>query len=514
MKTKPALFRLRDEHGQILVIFAGGLVALLAITALVVDLGFVFMLRRQEQNAADPGAIAAARFIPTADQGKMWDAACFYASQNGFLPRRTDTNNLCVPGQTDGSTLTVNYPPSKNVVGFAGNPKYVEVVVASPHDSFFAGVIGLPKITVVTNAVAAFDDGTAGVSSLVGVNPSACSPAGARLHGGGSGGGVYIFPADATVPVNSGGYVQVNSDCGTEFGANNDCSDGNKGGLTIVGGSTIKSKTICIRGACRLSGGTATLECPPGVVPCVDELATYVGDPLSLIRSPSPGDLPTQPCPTGASGTPAAPKKCKLNGTIDLPAGTYYGGWQVNGASTKITLEAGIYILAGGGLTQTVGSTVAAASGRVLIFSTDAPICGHAGATADSCQDDIDFGGTTSLNLRGLDRNTPCLPYGASQCPYGGLLLWQDANASGSKNILLEGSGSLYLEGTIYDAGGDVTITGNSVTTGCTPDAFGNTDCAAVQVISDTWDIGGAGLLNMPYDPKLFYHQALKGLVK
>ena len=56
--------RSRQGHrGQILVIFAGGLVLLMVIGALVIDLGFTFMIRRGEQNAADPGAIAAARFI-------------------------------------------------------------------------------------------------------------------------------------------------------------------------------------------------------------------------------------------------------------------------------------------------------------------------------------------------------------------------------------------------------------------------------------------------------------------
>jgi uncharacterized membrane protein len=55
----------RRSRGQVLVVFAGGLVTILAIGALVIDLGFAFMIRRAEQNAADPGAIAAARYIRT-----------------------------------------------------------------------------------------------------------------------------------------------------------------------------------------------------------------------------------------------------------------------------------------------------------------------------------------------------------------------------------------------------------------------------------------------------------------
>ena len=520
MRSRPALFRWRDEHGQILVIFAGGLVALLAITALVVDLGFVFMLRRQEQNAADPSAVAAARYIPNGVGGRpdMWKAACFYASQNGFVPTRTDNNTSCVTGQpVDGSTLTVNYPPSSNAGGFAGNSKYVEVVIAQPHDSFFAGVIGLRKINVATAAVAAFDDGTGGASSLVSLDPTKCSAA--KIHGGGgggSGGGVYIFPANPLIPTGAGGFVQINSICGAAWGANDNCTDGPQGGLTIAGGTTVTSNTIYIQGGCNINGGSSTISCPgPGT--CTDELATYVGDPLTLLRPPSPTDFLPQHCPTGPDGTPTVPKTCGLNGTQILTPGTYYGGWKITGSGTRITLNPGIYVLSGGGFTQTGGVTVAAASGRVLIYSTDSSVCGKAGAPPESCQDIIDFRGSTSLDLRGLARSSACPPYGATICPYGGMLFWQDANASGTgseKDIDLEGSGSLYLEGTIYSAKGDVYIGGNSVTTGCTPDSLGKTNCAAVQIISNTWDVGGAGVLAMPYDPNLFYHVPLKGLVK
>ena len=98
----------RHQRGQMLVIFAGALVLIMAISALVVDLGFVFMLRRQEQNAADPGAVAAARYIPANDTGQMWNAACFYAVQNGFAPRRTSDNALCDVSLThDGSFVTM-----------------------------------------------------------------------------------------------------------------------------------------------------------------------------------------------------------------------------------------------------------------------------------------------------------------------------------------------------------------------------------------------------------------------
>ena len=87
--------------GQIIVVFAAGLIVLLLIGALLVDVGFVWLIHRQEQNAADPGAIAAARYIkaetdPVVRMTKMREAACFYARENGFFRSATD-NDGCVP---------------------------------------------------------------------------------------------------------------------------------------------------------------------------------------------------------------------------------------------------------------------------------------------------------------------------------------------------------------------------------------------------------------------------------
>ena len=499
----------QHENGQILVIFAGSIILFLAVVALVVDLGFVFMLHRQEQNAADPGAVAAARYIPTGDQAAMWSAACFMASQNGFTPKRADNGASCVAGSpADDSTLKVNWPPSAQAVEYAGDRGYVEVTITRPHHSFFAGIVGLPTITVATAAVAANDTGVAGSSSLVSLNPTECDSA--FIHGGGGSGGLYIFPATGVAP-GAGGYVQVNSICGYPNGGNDNCMDGSSGGLKIAGGTTIQSNTIYVQGGCTVSGSSPTLV-PPNT--SFDERAAYVGDPLALLRPPLPTDLTRRDCPGGgAGGTATNPQKCNVgSGAQTALTGTYYGGWDI-GNSTSLTLSPGIYIIAGGGISQTGG--LVAATGRVLIYSTDSPVCGT-GSNAVRCQQKIDFSGNGTLDLRGLDKSSACLPYGSPGCPYGGLLIWQDGNASGkgtaSANVELGGGTSLQLEGTIYAPGGDVLITGNTLGTGCA--TSGPTNCAAVQIISDKWEVGGSGILNMPYDPSKFYNPLLKGLVK
>lgn len=498
------------QQGQMLVIFAGALILIMTVAALVVDLGFVFMLRRQEQNAADPGAVAAARYIPTKDTAQMWKAACFYAVKNGFAARRSDTSVACDgTSPSDGSTVTMNYPPSTAAVEYAGDPGFVEVTVRRPHQSFFAGVIGMPTITVATAAVAANDTGASGTSSLVALKPT--GPSTANIHGGGGGGGVDIFPAPG-VDRAAGGYVQVNSDSGAILGSDDRCTSGSTSAMTIAGGTYLRSNTVYIQGACTQSGSSGT------VLSTFDEQAAYVGDPLALVRPPFHADLVPRQCPGGPASSPTNPNKCDLpRGDVTLEPGTYYGGWSI-GNGTKLHLNPGIYILAGGGINQTGGITEATASGRVLIYGTDSPVCGLGGSVLVRCQQEFDFTANTTLNLRGLDKSAPCPPYGNTGCPFGGLLFWQDAKASGAgtanADINISGSGSLYVEGTIYAAQGNVKITGNSVSTGCIPNAAGNTNCSAVQIIANTFDIGGGGILSMPYDPSKFYDLKLKGLVR
>ncbi len=55
--------KLKREDGQSLVIVALGMVAFIAILALVIDGGNAYAAKRQAQNAADAGALAGAQYM-------------------------------------------------------------------------------------------------------------------------------------------------------------------------------------------------------------------------------------------------------------------------------------------------------------------------------------------------------------------------------------------------------------------------------------------------------------------
>jgi len=487
--SHPIASRLRraGRRGQVLVIFAGGLVALLLIGALVIDLGFTFAIRRMEQNVADPAAIAAARFIRTGtgqtpEPTKMAEAACSYARRNGLFPSATNDDQCTAANDPNGTTLTVNYPPSTSGGTFAGRDGFVEVIVARSYHSFLANVIGISQIGVASSAVAAFSAGDSNSSSLIALDPGNSCQAG-RTHGTGN---ITIHPVAG---VTNGGYVHVNSTCATGS-PNSTCSNTGQGGLDIVGGGTVTSPHTYVSGTCKANGG---LSGP------LTEGAVQIGDPLLELPPPTFGP-PGAECGVGSGifTSPTGPGAggCTFNGsdTVNLSPGVYYGGWKITSHPTLV-LAPGIYVIAGGGVSLQSGGTITSVQGGpgspappapVMIFNTDNPVT-HSG------QDKLDFTATGTLNLHAIATG-----------PYRGILIWNDGNGSNpTAPVTLGGQSSLDVAGTIYSPKGTVTLEGGS----------GVDSTAAVQVIAWQFDVGGNATLDMPYDPSQLYRFDEKGLV-
>lgn len=485
-----------SDRGQVLLIVAFSMVVLLGVAALVVDLGLSWMLRRQEQNAADPAAVAAARYIEDGDYGAMKEAACFYAQKNGFFPGDDGCEDALDPANND---LEVLWPPSGPHAGqFAGRQEMVLVVIHGEHPSFFGRIFGQTVAQVATGAVAARESQSANSNSLVALKPGNCDEAkdAAKMHGNGT---ITIEPVDnpATGEPYSGGYVHVNSGCAG--GTMDDACGTGSGGFHHSGnaGARLITPHMYVHGTCQASGGT--------VASPVTEGAPEIGDPLASLVGPRQDLYPAGKCPNNAGVYVTMNPTwggCQVNrNTVTLTPGVYWGGWNFKGNGTVVKLEPGIYIIAGGGI-GVAGSatidTVADASGdpaRVLIFSTDNTMDeGCSSAQARCVQGPIKLSGQGSIEMWGL-----------ADGPWRGLLMWQDGDASNpSAPIELTGNGALNLAGTIYAPLANVKIDGNGNAAGTS---------LAVQVISWTWDVGGNGNLYMPYDPSQLYRIIQRGLV-
>ena len=494
------------ERGQALIIVTFSMIVLLGIGALVVDLGLSWMLRRHEQNAADPAAIAAARYIEEGDsiatRDKMHTAACFYAQENGFFQGDDAT---CSAARTSGD-LKVNWPPIGPSAGqFAGRPEMLQVIVTARHPSFFGAIFGRQSTTIATAAVAARETESANTNSLVALDPTTC--ASGRTHGNGD---ITIEPVEnpATpgIPY-AGGYVHINSQCNN--GVFDDACGSGSGGLHVAGNGVIDAPHVYVHGTCQVSGGSLTSPLTEG--------APQIGDPLASLRGPRQADYPAGHCPRKQGSTivydviPATSNGCSWNNkdtTVTLTPGVYYGGWNFTGQNVTVRLQPGIYIIAGGGISvkgnAEVDSTPSTVGGdpdpladpaRVLIFNTDNttdPAC--ATSTIARClQGSIDITGDSSLKMWGLDSG-----------PWKGLLLWQDGNGRNpAATVKMTGQGDMDIAGTIYAPKALVTLEGNGLSTAR----------LAVQIISWRWDVGGNGDLYMPYDPSELYHITQRGLV-
>jgi hypothetical protein len=543
------------ERGQILLVVAAGMLVLIGIAALAIDLGFSWMLHRQEQDAADPAAVAAARFISDPDPvtgiqtfdsrpgSPGWNAACALVRANGFFAA---ANTSCSP-EADGTTMTVNYPPGASAGDFVGQPGMVQVVVTAEHDVFFGRLFGQSRASVATGAVAARQRGNVNSNSLVALKPDGCSTA--KTHGNGA---IKIYPAPGYS--GPGGYVQINSDCGNSTSDDN-CATSSIGALDVAGGSTLSAPQVNVHGGCK--GPAAMPICPTPAGLCnvaagpLDEAAHQIGDPLSGLRFPAwntsvagakcgqTGRTTTavgaEGCggaggriPWAASPASACPGIAPSFTCVQLDPGIYYGGWDI-GAKIVVSLKPGIYVIAGGGIsigsTGTLNSLAGgSAPAPILIYNTDDPLYeGNCpGAGTRKCQGSLDLTAQVDLKLAGLLPNQPCPPVTTTGgCPFGGMVIWYDGQGSQPANtnsscggsvacVSISGGSTLFISGTIYAPTAHVTIEGNSGTNCGTGT---ETQKAAVQLISWTWDLGGMGNLCMPYDPTLLYKLTSQGLV-
>jgi uncharacterized membrane protein len=127
MKTKAS--EIKSSHILIILIVAG----LISLAGLVIDAGKVYLDRREAQDAADSAAQAAA--LALAQGQDVTSAAQLRAASNGY--------------DNDGTKhqVMVNNPPSMGCNGKygsqAGNAKYIQVIIQSNVNTYFAQVVGI-----------------------------------------------------------------------------------------------------------------------------------------------------------------------------------------------------------------------------------------------------------------------------------------------------------------------------------------------------------------------------------
>jgi hypothetical protein len=173
----------KREAGQSIIIIAFALVALLALTAFVVDAGNAYAQERQMQNAVDAGSQAGAlAYAQNMKNGQIVSAITNYVQRNGVDPSKIKAyyvvqdaqgNNIIVRDNTiDSYGLSNSAPKTLNVNGVPLPVVGVQVEGTKTFPTYFAGIVGWKQMQVGGGAASY---AMCGASSASGLFPIALS---------------------------------------------------------------------------------------------------------------------------------------------------------------------------------------------------------------------------------------------------------------------------------------------------------------------------------------------------
>lgn len=289
----------QDESGQVLVLTALSMAAILGFLALAIDVGLLFNTKRDIQIAADAAATAAALdYSFNASTSSATTVADLAANANGVA-----TSNVTVNFGSSGSITT----PYHNSAG------YVEVIISQPSQTFFMRAFSLwtggnkfAKVPVAARAVA----GTPGPSN-------AC---------------VYILDPTADDALDlQGSFTVTAANCGIVVDSNaSDALNFTGGGGTLTAGS------VSVVGGDSGHTGDSTPAPVTG--------ATPVNNPLPNLTGPIP--------PAGCTYTSSATSVASGNPSISAGGVICYTKAV---SMSNVTLAPGIYVFENG---VTLGGTI------------------------------------------------------------------------------------------------------------------------------------------------------------
>ncbi len=387
------------RDGNVAVIVAVCLVAILGSVALSLDGGQQLDKRRQIQCAADAAALTAA--------GEL------YANWWATTPRGTDTTagharqlaysvaakNGFVNG-VNGCTVTVNVPPLNGP--FANVPTHAEVIISVDQDRFFSRIFSNDTVEIGARAVARGSRNRVNNGIIV-LDPD---DKGAFVNGGN---GQVTVGTDASLIVNSAHpEAVITNGNGSTSVYEYPIADGDPGTIDVTGGY-------------NGIGFNQNVTWNTGVEP--------TPDPLRFLPPPDTNLLPVQ-----------RTKKLQHSSAnnLTLNPGIYMGGISITGKGS-ITLNPGIYYMLGGGFS--VGGQGSLSGNGVMIYN--APL-------SNSDTIDISGSGEGAITLSPMTTG-----------PYAGVLLYQQRDAPYQPDVSVTGNGYMNISGTFYVPSALLKVTGN-----------------------------------------------------
>jgi Flp pilus assembly protein TadG len=399
-----------ERKGGVAVLTAMTLSSLVGFAGLGTEATMWYVAKRNMQGATDAAAYTAA-IAETAGQTSTGFTAAAKAvtAQYGF----TDGSNDIV--------VTVNNPPLSG--NFTGDAQAVEVIISQPQNMLFSALFLSTKPTISSRAVA--------------------GPATKTTTSSGA--------ADCVIALDKGNVTDLGDSGSTQLTLNT-CSiainSSSSSALNLSGSASINAQSANIVGN-YVKSGSASFTTTNGITTG----GTAVADPYASVNVPSY---------SGCNATNATVTS-KVTYTPVNGVYVFCNGLRVAGTG-NVTLNPGVYILNGGGL-STSGSTTITGTG-VTIIST---------SSTGSSYGTFNISGSSTLNVTAPTTGATA-----------GLAFFQDRNAPTSGTNSFSGGSNMGITGAIYFPSQGVTYSGST----------GNAATPCTQLVANTITFSGSTTFN------------------
>jgi len=375
----------RNDRGQIAIMFGLMIVVLGVVVGAGYDYGRAVQIRAGLQSAVDSAALSGVSVYTAASAQSKAEALAqrYVATGTAVLPRNVAVVSTTVTSGTTGSGNNLAYT------------MYASVTVNVPTTflSFYQ-----KNMTVTASASATRTKPTT-TACILALNSSAAGAVSMR-------GSTSVGLANCAIAVNS-----WSSD-----------------GLDLKGSASLSAQSATFVGNGYGTSGNASMTVTNGV----KYNQPIVADPYAAYTIPS------------FSGCKSTNYSTNSNATLNQ--GVYCGGISTS-SQAVVTLNPGVYILDGGGLSMKGGSTIVGNDVTIILTSS-----GGAGSIGT-----FDVGGGSGLQIAAPTTG-----------PTAGIALWVDRRAALDSSNTLTGSTGITITGAIYAPSQSVDFGGGDFATGCT----------------------------------------------
>jgi hypothetical protein len=384
------------RNGQVLIFAVLTLTLMFGAMGLSMDLGWDYFLKQRVQTAADAAASAAS--VYALNNGDTCSTVTCGTALNCTGITAPPTSSLqagCLYAMADGppiltaSTIENNaaHPPS----GLTGvtPAMWIQVTVSAANHNSFLYMWGFTTASIRASAIA-------------GVN----IPTGSCIYALGTGSIPDALSITGTSSITTTGCgVYVNSS--------------SPSALYLYGSPTLTAKSINVVGETSISGGSTASPTPTTG-------ASPIADPFATLPAPS------------FSGCDQTNYSIDRSHTATLSQGVYCGGMSITGNAT-VTLNPGVYILNGGGLTISNSATVTGS--HVMFYNT---------ATSSETIGPVSITGNPVVTLSAPNSGT-----------YEGVVFYQDRTQTYAAVNTIANSSTGIITGTYYFPTTAFSFTGN-----------------------------------------------------